>query len=158
MQPIQFEQAVVSILKRDKRFDPHAYFFLKDALDFTLKRVAEANRGQTRHVSGPELVAGFRDLALDQFGPMAATLMTEWGVRKCGDIGDMVFHLIEEQIFGKQDSDSLEDFAGAFDFEDSLRAPFLPKNRRMPPVAPAPAAAPQNQAQLPVASQDLKKS
>ena len=49
MQAMQFEQSVLSIIKRDKRFDPHAYFFLKDALDFTLKRVAEGNGGQARH-------------------------------------------------------------------------------------------------------------
>lgn len=128
MQAMQFEQSVVSILKRDKRFDPHAYFFLKDALDFTLKRIAEGNGGQSRHVTGPELLEGFRDFALDQFGPMASTLMREWGVRKCLDVGDMVFHLIEEQVFGKQDSDTREDFTGPFDFEDSLVKPFLPKH------------------------------
>jgi len=127
MQAMQFEQSVVSILKRDKRFDPHAYFFLKEALDFTLKRIAEGNGGQARHVSGPELLTGFRDYALDQFGPMASTLMREWGVRKCQDVGDMVFHLIEEQVFGKQDSDRREDFSGIFDFEESLVKPFLPK-------------------------------
>jgi uncharacterized repeat protein (TIGR04138 family) len=155
MQAIQFEQSVVSILKRDKRFDPHAYFFLKDALDFTLKRIAEANSGQARHVSGPELVAGFRDLALEQFGPMAATLMTEWGVRKCSDIGDMVFHLIEEQIFGRQESDCKEDFVGSFDFEDSLRAPFVPKHRR-PPIAPPPPT--RNPAEIPLPAANLKNS
>ena len=138
MQAIQFEQAVAAILQRDKRFDPHAYFFLKDALDFTLKRIAEGNSGQARHVSGPELVTGVRDLALEQFGPMAATLMSEWGVRKCGDVGDMVFHLIEEQIFGKQDSDRPEDFAGNFDLEDSLRAPFIPLSQRRAATSPAP--------------------
>jgi uncharacterized repeat protein (TIGR04138 family) len=127
MQAMQFEQSVVSILKRDKRFDPHAYFFLKDALDFTLKRIAEGNGGQTRHVSGPELLEGFRDYALEQFGPMASTLMREWGIRKCLDVGDMVFHLIEEQVFGKQDSDSREDFTGIFDLEEALVTPFLPK-------------------------------
>jgi uncharacterized repeat protein (TIGR04138 family) len=127
MQAMQFEQSVVTILKRDKRFDPHAYFFLKDALDFTLKRIAEGNDGKARHVSGPELLEGFRDFALDQFGPMASTLMTEWGIRKCLDVGDMVFHLIEEQVFGKQDSDRREDFSEAFDFQESLVTPFLPK-------------------------------
>ena len=126
MQAMQFEQSVLSILKRDKRFDPQAYFFLKDALDFTLKRVAESNGGQPRHVSGPELLAGFRDFAIEQFGPMASTLMNEWGVRKCQDVGDMVFHLIEEQVFGKQDSDRREDFSEIFDFEESLIRPFLP--------------------------------
>lgn len=129
MQAMQFEQSVVSILKRDNRFDPQAYCFLKDALDFTLKRIAETNAGQARHVSGPELLAGFRDFALEQFGPMASTLMEEWSVRKCQDVGDMVFHLIEEQVFGKQDSDKKEDFSEVFDFEASLKNPFLSKRR-----------------------------
>jgi hypothetical protein len=39
----------------------------------------------------------------------------------------MVFHLIEEQVFGKQDSDRREDFSGIFDFEEALVKPFLPK-------------------------------
>ncbi len=129
MQAVPFEQSVVAILKRDKRFDPHAYFFLKEALDFTLKRIADANRGQARHVSGPELLVGCRDFALEQFGPMASTLMNEWNIRKCKDLGDMVFNLIEEQVFGKQDSDKKEDFSEVFDFESSLTTPFLPKSR-----------------------------
>ena len=133
MQAMQFEQSVVSILKRDRRFDPHAYFFLKDALDFTLKRIAESNGGQARHVSGPELLAGYRDFALEQFGPMASTLMTEWGIRKCQDVGDMVFQLIEEQVFGKQDSDKKEDFSEVFDFEAALVMPFLPKTKLAAP-------------------------
>lgn len=130
MQPIQFEQSVVSILKRDNRFDPHAYFFLKEALDFTLKRISESDSGEQRHVTGPELLAGYRDYALQQFGPMASTLMTEWSIRKCQDVGDMVFLLIEEQVFGKQESDTKEDFSEVFDFIASLEAPFLPKKRR----------------------------
>lgn len=133
MQAMQFEQSVVSILKRDRRFDPHAYFFLKDALDFTLKRISETNSGQARHVTGPELLAGYRDYALEQFGPMASTLMNEWSVRKCQDVGDMVFHLIEEQVFGKQDSDKKEDFSEVFDFEQSLVTPFLPQSKRVNP-------------------------
>jgi len=124
MQAMPFEQAVALILKRDKRFDAHAYFFLKDALDFTLNRIAQTNGGKPRHVSGQELLLGFRDHALDQFGPMALTLFTEWGVRKCSDVGDMVFELIAEEVFGKQDSDSLEDFSEIFDFEEALTSPF----------------------------------
>lgn len=125
-----FEQSVMSIIKRDSRFEPHAYFFLKEALDFTLKRIADHNEGKIRHVSGPELLEGFRDFALEQFGPMASTLMSEWGVNRCQDIGDMVFLLIEEQVFGKQDSDRKEDFMGTFDFMSSLKMPFLPSEKR----------------------------
>ena len=130
MQAAQFEESIANILKRDARFDAQAYFFLKEALDFTLKRIAETNAGQARHVSGPELLAGFRDYALEQFGPMAATLMAEWGVHRGEDVGDMVFHLIEEQVFGKQDSDSHKDFADVFDLLVSLQEPFLPKTKK----------------------------
>lgn len=130
MQPVQFEQSVISILQKDRRFDPHAYFFLKDALDFTLKRVAQGNGGLARHVTGAELLTGFRDLALEQFGPMASTVMREWGITEGQHVGDMVFLLIEEQVFGKQDSDRPEDFTGVFDLRQSLIEPFLPSRAR----------------------------
>lgn len=142
MQAMQFDQSVGSIWNRDKRYHPHAYFFLKEALDFTLKRVSERNGGHPRHVSGPELLDGFRDLALNQFGPMASTLMTEWGIRQCADVGEMVFNLIDEQIFGKQESDRKEDFAGNFDLEDALRHPFLPKSASQKPPLPKNSAHP----------------
>ena len=127
MQAAQFEHAIESILKRDKRFDPHAYLFLKDALDFTLKRAAESNDGKSRHVSGQELLLGFRDLALQEFGPMAGTLMTEWGLTCSRNIGEMVFLLIEEQMFGRQETDTIDDFVDVFDFEEAFVTPFVPQ-------------------------------
>lgn len=133
MQANQFEQSVLSILQREKRYEPHAYFFLKDALDFTLKRAAGEKERETQHVTGPELLSGFRDHALEQFGPMASTLMDEWGVRKCGDVGEMVFQLIQEQVLGKQETDRQEDFAEVFDFQEALASPFLPSGKKRPP-------------------------
>ena len=56
--------------------------------------------------------------------------MDEWGVRECRDVGDMVFLMIEEQIFGKQDSDSPEDFNDVFDFRKAFREPFLPSGKK----------------------------
>jgi uncharacterized repeat protein (TIGR04138 family) len=135
MKALQFEQAVESILRREKRYDALAYLFLKEALDFTLKRAAEANGGEPRHVTGIELCHGFRDLAVQEFGPMAGTLMIEWGLRESSDVGEMVFHLIDEQMFGKQDSDTREDFAGAYDFDEAFVKPFQPKQRAVNSVA-----------------------
>lgn len=129
MQPIHFEESVASIMRRDSRYDGQAYFFLKETLDFTLKRFLEDNGGPMRHVSGKELLEGFRDHALEQYGPMAATLMDEWGIKECRDVGNMVFLMIEEQVFGKQDSDKPEDFDKVFDFKKALREPFLPSGR-----------------------------
>lgn len=130
MQPLHFEESVVAILRRDARYDGQAYFFLKDSLDYTLKRSLEESGGRMRHVSGRELLEGFRDHAIEQFGPMAATLMDEWGVKDCRDVGNMVFLMIEEQVFGKQESDKPEDFEKVFDFRKALREPFLPSGKR----------------------------
>ena len=67
---------------------------------------------------------------------MAHTLLHEWGVHSCRDLGDMVFHLIEEGMFGKQDSDTKDDFRDIFNFEDAFRTPFLPAERPAPPTSP----------------------
>lgn len=120
--------AVQAVIARDPKFDMGAYYFLKDSLDFTVKRVMESNEGEHRHVAASELLIGFRDLAIQEFGPMASTMMTEWGVSSCTDIGTMVFQLIDEGVFGKQDSDTMEDFAELFPLIETLDAPFLPRN------------------------------
>lgn len=128
MQPTQFIDAVKVVISQDAKYDMGAYYFLKDALDFTVKRVMENNDGEHRHVAASELLIGFRDLALQEFGPMASTMMSEWGLRSCSDIGTMVFQLIQEGVFGKQDSDTMEDFAELFPLIETLEAPFLPKS------------------------------
>ena len=131
MNDTQFDQAVNEILMRERRFDPMAYYFLKEALDYTVKRMADAKRGKARHVTGPELMEGFRDHALEQFGPMASTLMREWGVREAKHVGEMVFQLIDQRVFGKQESDRQEDFTDAMDLESALCEPFIPRARKM---------------------------
>ena len=129
-----FQDAISAIVHRDSRFDPDAYFFLKEALDFTVKRAKEENEGENRHVSGPELLTGYRDFALEQFGPMASTILREWGIRRCTHVGEMVFALIGEQVFGKQDSDTMDDFGDIYEFQEAFVTPFLPKENAQLPV------------------------
>lgn len=124
--PDRFDIAVDAIVARDPRYAPAAYHFLKDALNFTVAQLKE-KEGLARHVDGKELLLGFRDLALEEFGPMASTLLSEWGVTRCSDLGEMVFNLIDEQIFGRQENDSKEDFSELFSFHESFVEPFLPK-------------------------------
>ena len=38
MQPNQFMDAIQSVVSKDKRYDIEAYFTLKEALDFTVKK------------------------------------------------------------------------------------------------------------------------
>lgn len=130
MQSMHLEQALQNIISKDPRFSADAYEFLKQALDFTVTEHQKHDPEMTQHVSALELLAGFRDLALKEYGPMASTLLTEWGVESCEHIGDMVFNMIAEGMFGKQDSDKRSDFAAGYSFQEAFVQPFLPKSQQ----------------------------
>lgn len=105
------------ILRKDARFDPRAY-------DFVLQVIAEASESAKGHVTGAELLDWFRDLALDAYGPMAYAVLTDWGVKTCEDVGDIVFNLYDSKRIGKTDTDSRADFIGGFDFREEFLGPF----------------------------------
>jgi uncharacterized repeat protein (TIGR04138 family) len=129
MQEINFDEAVELILVRDPRYAREAYTFVREALDFTQKLIGRENRGAIRHVSGQELLDGIRQLALQQFGPMAMTVLEEWGVRNCRDFGEIVFNMVEIGLLAKTEKDSREDFAGGYDFTDAFCKPFWPQSK-----------------------------
>lgn len=132
MQNPDFGEIVALICKEDPRFERKAYDFVRLGLDHTVKelRKKDADRAEkSRHVSGPELLEGLRVYALDQFGPMAKTVLNAWGVKRCSDFGDIVFNLIEYNVFSKTENDRREDFADIFDFEEAFVKPFQPARR-----------------------------
>ena len=140
MSKIEFPAAVDLILSGDRAFAREAYYFLRDALDFTIKQRKKAKEAST-HVTGQQLLEGIRVYALKQFGPMVPTVLGYWGVERCEDFGVMVYQLIETGVFGKTERDSIDDFKGAYTFHQAFVAPYLPApaadHRRM--IAPDPA-------------------
>lgn len=130
MHEISFEDAVQVICERDKRLDRDAYFFLREALDATVKALRSDETPEHQHVNGGELLDGLRDYALKKFGPMAATVLESWGLRTTDDIGQMVFKLIEIGAFGQSEEDCPEHFANRYSFDEAFRAPFRPKGIR----------------------------
>ena len=120
-----FHLAVSKAQKRDPRFGPQAYAFLCHALAHTLKLIGRSD-AEDRHVAGPELLAGFRDLALREFGPMALCVMRDWGISCSEDVGSMVYLLIYAGYFGKNETDSIEDFADGVSLQEALTKPFRP--------------------------------
>ena len=115
---IQYEKEnYTEILKKDDRYDPRAY-------DFVLEAIHIASTDAKGHVTGPELLDYFRDLALDAYGPLAYTVLNDWGVRCCEDVGAIVFNLYDAKRIGKTESDSPEDFVGGFNFKHEFLDPF----------------------------------
>lgn len=133
MQNPDFSDIVAQICKEDSRYDRKAYDFVRLGLEHTVKELRKrdaARAEKSRHVSGPELLDGLRHYALEQFGPLAKTVLNTWGVQSCRDIGDIVFNLIEYNVFSKTDNDRREDFADVFDFDEAFVKPFQPLHPR----------------------------
>ena len=128
MQKPNFAEAIEKIVQQDSRFDPDAYMFVREGLDFTVKMLKKNPQGPPphRHVSGQELLDGLRRYALEQFGPMSKTVLSHWGVKQCEDFGDIVFNMVEKGILGKTEQDRREDFKGGYDFDEAFRKPFRP--------------------------------
>ena len=157
MQTNNLEEALEKILAADPRYHRDAYFFVREALDFTQKRLNKAKPGgqrrasrqpaqgateQLSHVTGQQLLGGIRELALQQFGPMAFMVFDEWGIHRCEDFGEIVFNMVEHSFLAKNESDTREDFKGGFDFVETFRIPFLPPSRQAREASSSAAASP----------------
>ena len=130
MPVLGFQEAVEKILLNDQRYRTDAYFFLRDVLDFTIKRRKKQQKqrkeGSSLHVTSSELLEGFRLQTLKEFGPMSVTVLDYWGVKSGSDIGQIIFNLIEAGVLGKTENDTLTSFSNAFDFEKVFVLPFQP--------------------------------
>jgi uncharacterized repeat protein (TIGR04138 family) len=116
-----FDDGVREILREDARYAADAYILVMEALAYTCQDLEREG-----HISGRELLEGFRKYVLRQFGPMARVTLAEWGIERGEDVGNIVFNLVNHKLLRKTDEDSIEDFAGAYDFHDAFEAPFTP--------------------------------
>lgn len=126
-----FESAVSRLSAPDSAldYDSEAWFFLRDGVDRAMAAAA-APDGKKRHVSAREICESLRELALEQFGPMALLVLSQWGIYETADFGRMVTALVGEGIFSKTKDDSEKDFEGVYDFDEAFDAPFLPPSAR----------------------------
>ena len=135
----EFNEAIKGIRSQDDRYARGAYYFVRQALDYTLKSLQkEGILEGNAQISGQQLLGGIREYGVEQFGPMARSVFNHWGVKTCKDFGNIVFNLVETRILGKADEDSIEDFDGGYDFREAFDAPFRPK--RIKPTTRRPRA------------------
>jgi uncharacterized repeat protein (TIGR04138 family) len=142
---MSFRDELARIIANDPRYTIDAYIFILEALNHARhqklkakgrdrdkalstprvrgKRPSPSSKkaGDSGHVSGRELCEAVRRLGLRQFGLLAATVFSHWGVRSTSDIGDIVYHLIEAGDLEKTPSDSRSDFDNVYDFDTALR-------------------------------------
>lgn len=136
MQNVSFSEAVQAIVDRDPRYDRDAYAFLRDALEFSIKKHRKAHKEEPVDIPAADLLEGLRLFALKEFGPMAPTVLGHWGVRSCEDIGNLVFNLVDARVFSKTEKDTAEAFQSGFDFDEAFLAPYRPEKKSLSNLQP----------------------
>ena len=119
----------LDLLKKDHRFTIESYRFVNEALDYAAekKNQQDGNENfiqQGKHVTGQDLSYAVLEKALEQFGYMARLVLANLGIKKTGDIGDIVYNLIDIEYMQKLPEDSREDFDNVFDLGKELDAGF----------------------------------
>ena len=101
------------------RFHPRAFFFVLAALEHRQRSLPER-----RHVTGGELAHACRELALEQYGLLARTVLAHWGIVTTADIGAIVYALIAAGLLIRQPEDRLEDFEDVYRFEHAFETEY----------------------------------
>jgi uncharacterized repeat protein (TIGR04138 family) len=110
-----FYNVVEEIFREDSRYKPDSYEFVMQALHFTQEKLKKQS-----HLNGKELLYGIRDYAIEQYGPMAKTVLNHWGISGTEDFGNIVFNMIGKKILSKTENDSLADFKEVYDFDSAF--------------------------------------
>ena len=115
-------EKIRKIRKDDSRYHRDAYYFVMESLKFTAKQVGEIK--ETNHITGRQLLEGIKVRAIKEFGPMAASVLNEWGLRSTIDFGHIAHNLVSNGIIKKADDDFIDDFRDVFSFYDAFIKPF----------------------------------
>ena len=138
MHGINFDEELEKIVAKDRRYTRDAYLFVREALDHTQRLIGKPPKDDApRHVSGQQLLDGIREYGLQQYGPMTIAVLSEWGIRRCEDFGEIVFNMVENSLLAKTEKDTRDDFKGGYSFEDAFRKPFVPARRMTGGIQPA---------------------
>jgi uncharacterized repeat protein (TIGR04138 family) len=113
---IRRQLALRKAMAHNPRYRPDAYLFVCEGVNYTCERL-----GGRRDVTGRELTEGLCDLAVEQYGYLAPTVLKHWGISSTEDFGEIVFTLVEHGLLGKNARDSKADFKDIFDLHTTLR-------------------------------------
>ncbi len=132
---VELHRDIAALARADGRYRPEAFVLVLEALERTVELVksgkirAMASYAQQRspegtegqfHVSGRELLQGFRIHMRETYGNLALPLLERCGLRRTEDVGAIVFLLVEDGRLSKREHDTPADFADGYDFQEAF--------------------------------------
>jgi uncharacterized repeat protein (TIGR04138 family) len=113
---LQFADDVLARIRaQGGSYHERAYLFVLATVEYIQTRLPVR-----RHVTGPELAWACRDLAREQFGLLAPSVLEHWGVTRTEDLGRIVYTLVEVGLLVTQPGDREQDFAEVYDFGEAF--------------------------------------
>lgn len=106
------------IVAKDGRYASSVYAVLMDVFDYL--------KTKSKNVTAAAIMEEFRATVLDEFGPLSYHVLDEWGVRRCEDLGEMMFNLADSGRLIRTEEDTKECFVGGYDFREAFLLPFEP--------------------------------
>lgn len=131
--------AIQKLVKDDPRYRFGGYVFVIDALAYAQDILAMGRETVTteptldldsekvspeRHLMGQDLCEAFRQYSIQEYGYMARVVLKSWGIETTGDIGNIVYKLIDIGRMKKSANDRRDDFDEVFDFDDAFEKNF----------------------------------
>ena len=117
MEEIDFESDTFEdMVAKDDRYAPGAYALLMDVIRY----LGEGGK----HMSAEEIMDEFKERTLDQYGPMSYTVLSEWGVERCEDIGEMMSNLEDHHRVRRDEDDNPQSFLDGYDFKEAFLGPY----------------------------------
>ena len=118
MEEIDFQSdSFEDVVAKDSRYNARAYALLTDVIHYL-------SGEDGKHCSGEDILDEFKERALDQYGPLTYTVLTEWGIQSTEDIGEMMFNLVDAKRIQRDENDSADAFSGGYDFKEAFLAPY----------------------------------
>ncbi len=117
MEEIDFDiDSFGDIIDKDPRYNARAYALLMDCVH-TLSK-------DGRSFSAEDIMEEFKESAIEQYGPLTYTVLTEWGLSCTEDLGEMMFNLSETPRIKRGKNDNRESFMGGYDFKETFLTPY----------------------------------
>jgi len=114
------KRTLEQIARDDGRYHPQAVRFVFEGLNYTMKKLGN----EPGHIAGQHLCDGLKQAAVDKWGRLAMLVLDSWNVRTTRDLGEIVYLMIDHKWMRAQETDTIEDFDGVFDFEDVFKRDF----------------------------------
>ncbi len=123
------QNPLIQLLQKDPRYGIEAYQFVREGLTYaqeilkmgTEQPPADA-KGEERekHLTGQQLCEAIRQYAVEQYGLMAMPVLKSWGITSTGDLGNIVYNLIDAELMKRSKHDRREDFEDVYSFQTAF--------------------------------------